>query len=72
MLQHPNVLRGARETHAERCRKLPDRELPFRQMTKHCPPRWIREGMKNGVEMRELFNHVVKHTRPKWIVNRLV
>ena len=31
----------------------------FRQMTKHRPPRWIRQGVKNGVEMGLMFNHMV-------------
>jgi hypothetical protein len=53
------MFRGARKTHAERRRQFADREFPFRELTKHRPPRWIREGMKNSVEMRELFNHVV-------------
>ena len=59
VLQHPHVFRGARKTHAERGRQFPDREFPFRELAKHGPPRRIREGMKDGVEMGVLFNHVV-------------
>ena len=59
VLQHPHVFRGAREAHAERRRQFPDREFALRQMAKHGPPRWIREGMKNSVEMGRMFNHVV-------------
>jgi hypothetical protein len=51
--------RGAGEAHAKRRRQFPDCQFPFRQTTKHRPPRWIREGVKNGVEMGITFNHVV-------------
>jgi hypothetical protein len=53
------VFRGARKTHAERRRQFPDREFALSQMTKHRPPRWIREGMKNSVEMGRMLNHLV-------------
>jgi hypothetical protein len=53
------MFRGARKTHAERGRQFPDREFAFGQLTKHGPPRRIRESMKDSIEMRELFNHVV-------------
>jgi hypothetical protein len=72
VLEHPHMFRGARETHAERRRQFPDREFAFGQVTKHGPPRWIREGMKNSIEMGELFNHMVQHNRRGSIVNRLV
>ncbi len=32
---------------------------PRRQMTKYRPPRWVRQRMKNGVEMNRIFNHMV-------------
>ena len=59
VFQHAYVFRGARKTHAERGRQFPDREFAHRQMTKHRPPRWIRQGMKNSVEMGRMFNHMV-------------
>ena len=45
---------------------------PFRELAQHGAPRRIREGMKHGIEMGMLFNHVVKHKHPRWIVNRSV
>src|SRR5436190_15155454 len=51
VLQHPHVFGGARETHAEGGRQFPDREFPFRKLAKHGPAGWVREGMKDGVEM---------------------
>ena len=45
---------------------------PFRELAKHGPPGRVRQGMKDGVEMGLLFNHVVQHSQPKRIVNRLV
>ena len=59
VLQHPHMFRGASETHAERRRQFPDRAFAARQMTNHRPPRWIREGMKNSVEVGRMFNHMV-------------
>jgi hypothetical protein len=53
------VFGGAREAHAERGRQFPDREFPFRELAQHGPPRRIRKRMKDGVEMGELFNHMV-------------
>jgi hypothetical protein len=53
------MFRYACETHAEGRRQFPDREFALRQMTKHRPPRWIREGMENSVEMSGIFNHMV-------------
>ena len=58
-LQHPHVFRCAGEAHAERGRQFPDREFPFRKLTKHGSPRRIRERMKDSIEMGELFNHMV-------------
>ena len=72
ILQHTHVFGGARKTHAERGRKFPDREFPFRELAKHGPAGRVREGMKDGVEMGMLFNHVVQHSRPSRIVNRSV
>jgi hypothetical protein len=66
------MFRCAGKTHAERGRQFPDRELPFRELTQHGPPRRIREGMEHRIEMGVLFNHVVKNRRSRCIVNRLV
>jgi len=60
-LEHPHVFRGAGKAHAEGCRQFPDRAFPFRQMAKHGPPRWIRKGVKNRIEMCRMFNHVVQY-----------
>jgi hypothetical protein len=59
ILQHPHMFRCAGEAHVEGVSEFPDREFPFRQTTKHGPPRRIRESMKDNVEMGGMFNHVV-------------
>jgi hypothetical protein len=43
------VFRGAREAHAERGRKFPDREFPFRGLAKHGPSRRIRDIVNRSV-----------------------
>ena len=59
ILQHPHMFRRAGKAHVERRRQFPDREFALSQMTKHRPARRIRQGVKNGVEMCRMLNHVV-------------
>ena len=59
ILQHPHVFRRTGETHMERCRQFPDRELPLGQMTKHRATRGIRQRVENSIEMGRMLNHVV-------------
>ena len=59
ILQNPHMFRSTGETHLERGCQFPDREFALRQLSKHRPARWVRERVKNGVEMSRIFNHVV-------------
>ena len=59
-LQRFDVLRGRREGHAERARKLANTALCKRQAMQHRPPGRIGESVEYGVQPFGLmFNHKV-------------
>src|SRR5262245_54307725 len=72
MLQRLDVLGGRGERDGEGFRKLADSSLAAGQVAKHLPARGIAEGMKDGTQLRQIFNHTVEYSVRSWIVNRFV
>ena len=53
-LQHLDVLRGRRKRDREGCRQLADRALALGKFAQHPPACSVAEGMKDGIQLREL------------------
>jgi hypothetical protein len=66
------VLGGRRERHRERLSEFADRPFALGEFPKHAPARGIAKGVKDGIELRYLFNHVVEYTPTTLKVNRSV
>lgn len=72
-LQRLDVLRGCRERHLIRRRKLAHSLLTFGKALEHAPPSLVTECAENEVEARvSMFNHTVEHMLILPIVNPLV
>jgi len=64
VLQRLDVFRGRRERHGKGLCKLAYRSFPTGELAKHSPTRGIAEGVKDGIELRPIFNHMVEYRHP--------